>query len=130
MGARPIYGYRALLLAATAVLAVLGAAAPAGATLSPDQGTYTPASPPPLIVKAPEVPPETRPELLLPVAPVAPPGSGGVTTAAQVTPEPASFVLGLLGSGLAGFAALRRRRHRPPEEPPAGDAEEDEGSPG
>jgi hypothetical protein len=57
--------------------------------------------PPPPVVKPPPV--TTPPQVPVDTPPPRP---------AAVTPEPASLVMGLLGSGIAGMIALRRRRSR------------------
>ena len=67
---------------------------------------------PPLVTPTPPSIPPPPPDVFVPPTPVAPPPTcvcaPPVTT--QSTPEPASFVMGLIGLTVAGGYALRRRR--------------------
>jgi hypothetical protein len=117
------------LVATLAVLAgLLTTAASARAFFPPQTGgtgtpppvtppPVTPTTPPPVVTPPPTVPPVVTPPVVTPpvVTPpvVTPPiisGQGSPPTTEQA-PEPASLIMGAVGTGLAGlYAAYRRRR--------------------
>lgn len=73
---------------------------------TPPVETQPPVTPPPVVVQPTPVvqpPPVTTTQVPVDIPPSHP---------AAVSPEPASFVMGLLGSGIAGLIAFRRRRTR------------------
>src|SRR5262249_32797108 len=80
----------------------------------------TPTTPPPVVTPPPTVPPVVTPPVVTPpvVTPpvVTPPiisGQGTPPPTTEQAPEPASLIMGAVGSGLAGlYAAYRRRRAR------------------
>jgi hypothetical protein len=90
---------------------LLGTAASARAFFPPQTGgtgtppTVTPSTPPPEVTPPPTIPPVVTPPPVI---------SGGGTpppVTAEEAPEPATLLMGAVGSGLAGlYAAYRRRR--------------------